>query len=154
MRKIFKKLLISRSFIDLVNLFLKYSLRSKNILDSSYKKIGKFILIKDEDIFVTSYPKSGNTWVRLIIANMLFKENVSYNDIDDYLPEFYSCNESSFLNKINRIFKSHDYFDHRFKKVIYIVRDPREVLVSLYYFQMKIGSISRKYSKREFFNWN
>ena len=146
MRKIFKKLLISRSFIDLVNLFLKYSLRSKNILDSSYKKIGKFILIKDEDIFVTSYPKSGNTWVRLIIANMLFKENVSYNDIDDYLPEFYSWNESSFLNKTNRIFKSHDYFDHRFKKVIYIVWDPREVLVSSYYFQMKIGSISRKYS--------
>lgn len=151
MKKIIKKILISKLLIDYINFILIKILRLKKILDASYAKTGKFILAKDDDIFVASYPRSGSTWSRLIIANIFFNE-VTFNNINDFLPEYYSSNESKFLNKKFRIIKAHDYFDHRFKKVVYIVRDPREVLVSSYYFQINMGSIPANYSKRKFFN--
>ena len=49
-----------------------------------------------------------------------------------------------------RIFNSHDYFDPRFKKVIYLIRDPRDILASLYPFYISIGIISKNYSKSKF----
>jgi hypothetical protein len=43
------------------------------------------------------------------------------------------------------VIKSHQYFDHRFKKVIYIVRDPRDVALSYYDFQRKYRQIEDGY---------
>ena len=152
MKKFFSKILLSKYFINFVNYFLVKILKLKNILDSSYTHVGKFFLVNDKDLFVLSYPKSGNTWVRLIVGNIYFK-NLNYNNVDQFLPETYFYKESTYINKSKklRIFKSHDYFDHRFKKVIYVVRDPREVLVSSYYFLIKIGVLPEFYSKRVFF---
>jgi len=144
-----KKILLSRFLIDIVNLILVRILRLKKILDGSYLKSGKFILIKKNDLFIVSYPKSGNTWLRLLVANFYFK-NVNYNNIEQLVPETYHTNESEFINKKLRIFKCHDYYDHRFGRAIYIVRDPREVVVSAYFFAIKIGTISKNYSKRKF----
>ena len=70
MKKIIKKILISKLLIDYINFILIKILRLKKILDASYAKTGKFILAKDDDIFVASYPRSGSTWSRLIIANI------------------------------------------------------------------------------------
>src|SRR5262249_16567918 len=44
-----------------------------------------------------------------------------------------------------RVIKSHQYFDHRFRKVIYIVRDPRDVALSYYDFQRKYRQIEDGY---------
>tara|TARA_B100001250_G_scaffold398772_2_gene407421 strand:- start:32 stop:895 length:864 start_codon:yes stop_codon:yes gene_type:complete len=144
-----KRLLLSRFLIDIVNLVLVRILRLKGVLDASYRKSGKFVYIKKNDLFITSYPKSGNTWLRLIVANLYFK-NVNYNNIEELVPEIYQTNESKFINNKLRIFKCHDYYDHRFRRAIYIVRDPREVIVSSYFFAIKIGVINKKYSKRKF----
>ena len=152
MEKIFKKILVSKYCINFLNFFLVKILRIKKILDPSYPYVGKFFFVKNSDLFIVSYPKSGNTWVRLIVGEIFFK-NVNYNNLDKLLPESYSYKESSYIETKDkfRIFKSHDYFDHRFKKVIYVVRDPREVIVSSYFFQIKIGTIKKNYSKRLFF---
>ena len=40
-----------------------------------------------------------------------------------------------------RIIKSHDCFDPRFPKVVYIVRDPRDVTVSQYFYHRKLRKI-------------
>tara|TARA_Y100000591_G_C21814317_1_gene689756 strand:+ start:19 stop:870 length:852 start_codon:yes stop_codon:yes gene_type:complete len=151
MKKKITKILLSKYLIDILNYFLIRILRIKNILSPDYDYVGKFFLVKKNDIFIASFPKSGNTWVRLIVANLLNKKP-NFNNIDHFLPETYSYKESFyFQNSENiRIFKSHDYFDHRFKKVIYVVRDPREIIVSSYFFQMKIGTIKKNYSKKKF----
>src|SRR6266568_519906 len=44
-----------------------------------------------------------------------------------------------------RIIKSHQYFDPRFPRIIYVVRDPRDVLLSGYYFQRKRRVIDDHY---------
>ena len=49
-----------------------------------------------------------------------------------------------------RIIKSHEYFDPRYKKVIYIVRDPRDVALSYYDFSRKYRHIEDSYPLTSF----
>lgn len=49
-----------------------------------------------------------------------------------------------------RILKSHQYFDHRYPKIIYIVRDPRDVVLSEYHFDIKRRAIADNFPLPQF----
>jgi hypothetical protein len=49
-----------------------------------------------------------------------------------------------------RILKSHEPFDPRYKKIIYIVRDPRDLAISLYHYDLKRGGLPEGYPMDEF----
>jgi hypothetical protein len=117
------------------------------------KAIAKYLLGKDcagrnfavfaDDTMIVSYPRSGNTWTRFLIANLLHPDlDVSFTNIENLVPDTAAISSRA-LKKISRprIIKSHEYFDHRYPRVIYIVRDPRDVAVSFYNFQRKYGQI-------------
>jgi hypothetical protein len=92
-----------------------------------------------DDTFLVSYPKSGNTWVRFLLANLIYpNETVGFSNINRLLPAP-GVLSKRFLKSLPRprILKSHEPFDVRFKKVIYLVRDPRDVAVSEYHFDLK-----------------
>ena len=74
-----------------------------------------------EDIFIFSYLRSGNVWLRFLIANLIFeKEEINSSNLNDYIGELALTNEKKLLKqKKPRIYCGHDYFDPRFKKVIY-----------------------------------
>jgi Sulfotransferase domain len=121
------------------------------------QRIVKFILGKDiagrdlpvcaDDTFVVSYPRSGNTWTRFLIANLLHPdEPATFANIERLVPdsEAQSCRYFKSIPR-PRVIKSHQYFDPRFKKVIYIVRDPRDVALSYYDFQRKYRQIEDGY---------
>ena len=42
-----------------------------------------------DDIFITSYPKSGNTWLRFLLANLLkrHEEEIDFHTVHNYVPE-------------------------------------------------------------------
>ena len=117
-------------------------------------------------IWLASYPKSGNTWVRFFLANILYskKENIDLNDLDkfgsqyplksqfkNFVKDFYNINEiknewintQNFLNLDNKtkFFKTHHLnckigtscFTNLNNTlgVIYIVRDPRNIITSI-----------------------
>jgi Sulfotransferase domain len=46
------------------------------------------------------------------------------------------------LRRLPRIIKSHEPFDPRYPRVVHLVRDPRDVAVSFYYFNLKVRVIS------------
>lgn len=95
------------------------------------------------DIFLTSYPKSGNTWARFLLANALeYPNNADFTRIESLIPDIYKTKYSE-IDKTNgpRIIKSHEPFSWFYRKVIYIVRDPRDVLISYYYHQKKMRKI-------------
>jgi hypothetical protein len=92
--------------------------------------------VKENYKFVISYPKSGNTWMRFLLANLLCDEEIDFVNIEDKVIDIYKRNNKEIEeNKEHlNIFKSHSYFRPKFSnnKVVYIVRDPRDVVISYY----------------------
>ena len=100
---------------------------------------GRNFAIYPDDTFLVSYPRSGNTWTRFLIANLVYPDrNVSFLNIERLIPDTSSqSNRAMQRTPRPRLIKIHEYFDHRCSKVIYIVRDPRDVVLSYYDFQRK-----------------
>lgn len=108
---------------------------------------GRNLAIYPDDTFVVSYPRSGNTWTRFLIANLLHPEEpVTFANIEHIVPDS-EAQSNRMLRSIPRprVIKSHQYFHPRFRKVIYIVRDPRDVVLSYYDFQRKYRQIADNY---------
>lgn len=105
-----------------------------------------------DDTFVVSYPRSGNTWTRFLIANLVYPEkNVGFANIEKLIPDTSSQSNRALKSTPRpRIIKSHEYFDHRYRKVIYIVRDPRDVALSYYDFQRKYMQIDDAYPLEQY----
>ncbi|MGI0081666.1 MAG: sulfotransferase domain-containing protein [Nitrososphaerales archaeon] len=94
-----------------------------------------------DDVFLVSYPRSGNTWTRFLVGNLVYPEgHLTFATLDSRIPPIYLF-PNRVLRRISRprILKSHECFDPKYLKTIYIVRDPRDVIVSLYYYLLKRG---------------
>ncbi|MEM9451246.1 MAG: sulfotransferase domain-containing protein [Cyanobacteria bacterium P01_E01_bin.6] len=105
----------------------------------------------EDDIFLVSYPKSGNTWLRFLIGNYLSGNKCSFRKIDFitacvYLtsPEFASQMEQP------RFIKSHEPWTPDYKRVVYLVRDARDVAVSYYFYNLKFRKIESGTTFSEF----
>jgi len=117
-------------------------------------RAGRHFTVFPDDTFLVSYPKSGNTWVRFLLANLIYpNEPVGFANINRLLPAP-GVLSKRFLRKLPRprILKSHETFDVRFRKVIYLVRDPRDVAVSEYHFDLKKGYIEAELNLEQFVN--
>ncbi len=104
---------------------------------------GRNFPVFPDDVFIVSYPRSGNTWTRFLIANLIYQDGpVTFANIERKIPDVYKNTRNQLLKTPRpRVLKSHEYFDPRYKKVIYIVRDPRDVVISYYHFHVKYRKI-------------
>jgi len=91
-------------------------------------------------------------WTRFLIGNLLDQEDpVTFSNIESRIPEIYFFPDKVLrLLPCPRILKSHEYFDHCYKRVVYIVRDPRDVATSMYHYSIKRRDIPDTYSIEEF----
>ena len=128
----------------------RYVQTAKRILGQTSP--GRYFEVFEDDAFIVSFPKSGNTWTRFLIANLLHPEQpADFSNIDRLIPESEGLTRNE-LNRVPRprIMKSHEYFDPRFRKVIYIVRDPRDVAVSQFQYYRKRRRIADDYPIEKF----
>lgn len=96
----------------------------------------------DTDVFLVSYPKSGNTWVRFLVGNYLTGCKMDFSNGHLVMPDIH--HDPKLVDKIPfhpRFIKSHFTFRPKYKKVIYLVRDGREVSVSYFFFLKKMKYI-------------
>ena len=110
------------------------------------------LLLLPDDIFLVSFPKSGNTWTRFLLANLRFPdEPATWANIDRLVADPTGTTKREFDRMPRpRIIKSHECFDPRFQRVIYIVRDPRDVVVSQYHYHRKLRKIDDDYPIENF----
>jgi len=106
----------------------------------NYKVSGKYAKIRQSDIFLASYPKSGNTWLRFLFGNILYTDGVDFKNINALIPDIHLSYKNQ-IDKLNnpRIIKSHEPYNPQYPKVIYVYRDPRDVVVSYYYWYKKFN---------------
>ena len=108
---------------------------------------GRTLAVRPDDTFIVSYPRSGNTWTRFLVANLLHPEvPVTFANIERLVPDT-EAQSSRYMRSMPspRSIKSHSYFDPRYPRVIYVVRDPRDVLLSYYDFSRKYRHIEDNY---------
>src|SRR5215469_9246332 len=113
---------------------------------------GRNLVVLPDDVFLLSYPKSGNTWTRFLVANLVYPEKQpDFSNLNTIIPDPEALSKR-ILAKLPRprILKSHQYFHPSYRRIIYVVRDPRDVAVSQYYFHIKRTLIDESYPIERF----
>lgn len=91
-----------------------------------------------DDIFIVTYPRSGTTWMQMILYQLTTDGSMEIPHIAEHCPWFERSVRSAQdfeKRKSPRIFKSHLSFDKIPKgpgRYIYVARDGRDVAVSYY----------------------
>lgn len=119
------------------------------------RKRGRAVTVYPDDRFLVSYPRSGNTWLRFLISNLVDPEKeIGFGNIDEYIPGIYKVHDRD-LRRYHRprILKSHEYYNPAYRKVIYLARDPRDTAVSNYFYQQKIHKLPAKLSLAEYIDY-
>jgi hypothetical protein len=104
-----------------------------------------------DDILLASYPKSGNNWIRFLVANVVFPDKeVGWDNIEKLIFDSGAVQRDLVRAPRPRVIRTHYPFDPRFRRVIYIVRDPRDIVLSQYHYWRKVRRIEDDYPIERF----
>jgi hypothetical protein len=91
--------------------------------------------IKVDDIFLVAYPKSGNNYLLFLLGMLLYRTKIDWSNKGDWIQ---NVKEETVMNLPSpSLVWSHETYDSTYPKVIYLVRDPRDIVISYYFHHMK-----------------
>lgn len=102
------------------------------------------------DFHIVEFPKSGITWLTLLLANMCLRNSGSphtatFSSVRSYIPDLNSSPRAlahTFDSPKARFYKSHSRFEPEMIHVIYITRHPRDVMRSYHRYRSGLGHYS------------
>ena len=142
-----------------------------NTAEESLQKILRYLRQKKvlieyqpKDVLLVSFQRSGNTWIRFMLSNLIVNtENLNiepdYHNMLKIIPfdRFYGTTGDfrTDFKIFPRIVKSHSDYHHDYQNIrsIYTVRDPRDVMISYYYFSRCHYDISGATSFTDFLEY-
>jgi hypothetical protein len=91
--------------------------------------------LNPSDMFFAAYPKSGTTWARFVLFEMLSGMPSGFKATNQQMPGVgLHHNALRLLPSGGRLVASHEYYRNDYHRSIYMVRDPRDVLLSEFAF--------------------
>jgi hypothetical protein len=89
--------------------------------------------LKSQDAFLASFPRSGSTWLRFMLYEVLSGEDAGFRKIEHRLPEIHRHRGSQpILSGGGRLIKTHENYRSDYKRAVLLVRDVRDVFLSVY----------------------
>lgn len=102
--------------------------------------------LQDQDAFVVSYPRSGSTWLRFLLYESLSGEPSEFERVHNSIPAVGKHFAASrLLPDGGRLIGSHEVFCDGPRKIVYIVRDPRSIVISQYKLRRRQGVEQRDF---------
>lgn len=87
--------------------------------------------LNDQDVLFASFERSGNTWLRFVLMEILTKDNAGFLNVNQVLPEMGTHREMKpVLPNGGRLIKTHEQYRSQYKRAIYLMRDLRDVMLS------------------------
>jgi hypothetical protein len=102
-----------------------------------------------EDIFIVGYPKSGNTWFQYLIAGVVYGVDPRWGPsllVYDLVPDL-SYNKYYRRYATPMFFKSHALPCPEYRRVVYLLRDGRDVMVSYRHYREEIDGVEYDFLK-------
>jgi hypothetical protein len=102
--------------------------------------------VRDSDVFLVSYPRSGSTWIRYLLAHLIAPDGCwNVTNLDQIVPDVHQGLPRSripfrgrLVQSNPRILKSHWPYQASYPRVVYLYRDGRDVAVSYHDFCAKL----------------
>jgi hypothetical protein len=89
--------------------------------------------LDSRDVFLASYPRSGQYWLRFLLIETLTGESGEFDSVDTLFPRVGAHGRvPATLSGGGRLIQTHEGYRNEYKKAIYLVRDLRDVVVSEY----------------------
>lgn len=125
-----------------VSHLIQFGLRPLDAVARRLRLASKLLLFepRPDDIYLVSYPRSGTTWLQMILYQLTSDGGMGLAHISEVIPFFeHSIDIARNLNNLPspRIFKTHCRYRQLRKfpgRYIYIVRNGRDVLLSYFHF--------------------
>ncbi len=93
-----------------------------------------------EDAFLASYPRSGTTWLRFLLFETLTRRPSAFGLVRTGIPSVgFHDTAVPVLDNGGRLVQTHEPFCDRDRRVVYVVRDARSVVVSEFNWQRFAG---------------
>lgn len=87
--------------------------------------------LKDNDVFFASFERSGNTWLRFVLMEILTQGSAEFLNVNHLLPELGTHADAEHpLPNGGRFIKTHEMWRPEYKRAIYLMRDLRDVMLS------------------------
>ncbi len=105
-----------------------------------------------DDQFIAAYPRSGSTWLRTIIVNILEPEAKGDPDYFNNLIPAVSIRNSRYINHLSspRLIMTHSEWRMGIDKAVYLLRDGRDSFISSYHYH--VTRRQKKISLEQFFD--
>jgi hypothetical protein len=96
--------------------------------------------LRPADIFFGSYPRSGSTWTRFVLYEILTGREASFEAVNSTLTGVQRfAHGIPLLPEGGRLLGSHEQYRGKYRRALYLVRDGRDVLLSEYAYLTSLG---------------
>jgi hypothetical protein len=97
--------------------------------------------VTDKDVFLASYPRSGNSWLRFLLLEMTGRRSGFDTAFDEVPYVGAQTGAPELVPGGGRLIKTHEPYLPVYRRAIHLVRDPRDVVVSYFRYMQRVEQI-------------